>query len=202
MKNIRLDGETVYLRSITSEDTPLVVKWRNQENVIKYFIYRGEFTEETHTNWLKTKVETGLVDQFIVCLKDGDVPIGSTYLRDIDTKNSKAEYGVFIGEEGTRGQGIGKEILNLTVKYAFENLKLHKVYARVIDTNKASLYCFLHSGFFEEAFFKESVLLDGQYRNVIILSRFNPDEGDGFFENKEYKKEILGGMRMPMPGKE
>lgn len=176
MESIRIDGDNVYLRSITYDDTPMVVKWRNQENVIKYFIYRGEFTAQTHETWLKEKVETGKVDQFVVCMKDTDEPIGCTYIRDIDLLNKKAEYGVFIGEESARGQGIGKEILNLTVNYAFSVRHLHKVYARVIESNKASLYTFLHCGFFQEALFRETVILDGEYQNVVILSRFNPED--------------------------
>lgn len=176
MEDIVIQGKSVYLRSITREDTPTIVRWRNQENVIKYFIYRGDFTEEIHENWLKNKVDTGIVDQFVVCLKDSDTPIGCTYLRDIDMDNRKAEYGVFLGEEEYRGQGIGKEILNLTLEHAFLNRKLHKVYARVLESNKASLYTFLHCGFFQEALFRETVMIDGNYQNVVILSRFNPED--------------------------
>ena len=173
MKDIRLDGERIYLRSITYDDTELVVKWRNQENVKKYFFYNGPFTAEVHEKWMRTRVETGDVEQFIVCLKDDDRPVGCTYLRDVDYDNKKAEYGVFLGEEDIRGMGIGKEALELTVRYAFDELKLHRVYARVKETNKPSLYSFLHTGFDQEAVLKESMLCDGEYVNVIILGRLN-----------------------------
>lgn len=175
MKSVSLDGDRVYLRSITYDDTDMIVRWRNQDNVIRYFFYRGEFTRESHENWLKTRVETGEVEQFIVVLKDGDRPVGCTYIRDIDHENSKAEYGVFLGEADIRGMGIGKEILNLTVKYAFDVLKLHRIYARVKETNKPSLYSFLHSGFEQEAVLRDSVISDGEYVNVVILGKLNPN---------------------------
>lgn len=173
MKNVRLDGERIYLRTITYDDTELVVKWRNQENVRKYFFYSNDFTNEIHENWMRTKVETGEVEQFIVCMKDNDRPVGCTYLRDVDYDNKKAEYGVFLGEEDIRGMGIGKEALELTVRYAFDELKLHRVYARVKETNKASLYCFLHTGFQQEAVFRDSMICDGEYVNVVIVGRLN-----------------------------
>lgn len=177
MEQIRLEGERVYLRSITYDDTDMIVKWRNQENVIKYFFYRGEFTKESHERWLRERVETGEVVQLIVCMKDTDRPVGCTYIRDIDYENSKAEYGVFLGEEDIRGMGIGKEILNLTVDYAFKELKLHRIYARVKETNKPSLYSFLHCGFKQEAVLRDSMFSDGEFINVVILGKLNEELG-------------------------
>lgn len=174
MQDIKIIGEHVYLRPITHDDTDLIVKWRNDENVIKYFFYRGEFTKESHERWIRERIETGEVVQFMVCMKDDDRPLGCTYVRDIDYQNKKAEYGVFIGEEDARGHGIGKEILNLTVDYAFKELKLHRIYARVRDNNEASLYSFLHCGFEKEAVLRESIYCDGEYVNVVILGKLNP----------------------------
>ncbi len=175
MEPIRIEGRKTYLRPITGDDTDLIVKWRNQENVIKYFICRDEFTRESHEKWLKTRVETGEVVQFIVCLKNTDTPVGCTYIRDIDHVHNRAEYGVFIGEESVRGQGIGKEILNLTVDYAFKNLGLHRVYARVLPYNEASQKCFLSCGFTKEAQLRESVLINGEYVDEIILAKLCTD---------------------------
>ena len=173
MEQIRIDGQRVYLRSITYEDTEQIVKWRNKESVKKYFFYRGEFTAESHTKWLKERVETGEVVQFVVCDINDDRPIGCTYIRDIDHDNKKAEYGVFLGEDDVRGKGIGEEILDLTVDYAFNVLKLHRIYARVRVDNYPSLYSFLHCGFEKEAVLRDSVFCEGQFLDVVILGKIN-----------------------------
>ena len=173
---IRLEGERVYLRSITYDDTDMIVRWRNQENVIRYFFYRGEFTRESHERWLKERVETGEVVQLIVHLKENDRPVGCTYLRDIDRENRKAEYGVFLGEEDSRGMGIGKEILKLNIDYAFREMKLHRLFARVREDNYPSLYSFLHCGFEKEALLRDTLYCDGSFINVVILGLLNPDE--------------------------
>lgn len=172
-ENVKLIGNEVYLRPITSEDTELIVKWRNQDNVKKYFFYRGEFTAESHERWLEERVKTGQVIQFVVCLKENDRPVGSTFLRDVDMVHNKAEFGFFLGEEEVRGRGIGKEILNLTVNYAFEVVGLHRVYARAYETNKPSVGSFLSCGFTREGLLKDSVFADGAYQDVVVMGRIN-----------------------------
>ncbi len=178
LKAKQLQGKKAYLRPITEDDTQLIVNWRNQENVKKYFFFREEFTGEMHRNWIKTKLETGEAAQFIVCLKDGDIPVGSTYLRDINYEEKTAEYGVFLGEESIRGKGIGKEVLNLTLKFAWEELLLEKVYARAISTNAPSINSFLNSGFRVEEEVKNVPCSDGSYADMVFMSKIKITDGD------------------------
>ena len=166
-----LIGEHIYLRPITYADTDLIIKWRNSDSVRKYFIYREPFTKEGHENWMKNQIETKKAFQFIVCDNESGRPIGCTYLRDYDKIHNKAEYGVFIGEEGMRGKGLGKEMLNLTMSFAFCSLGLHKVYARALSDNAASINCFLACGFEKEAYLKDEVYLDGKYNDIVLFGK-------------------------------
>jgi len=170
MNNIKIMGNRTYIREMTSDDTDLIVNWRNQENVSKYFFFREKFTREMHENWIKSKIETGKVVQFVVCLIENDMPIGSTYLRDIDKEDGTAEYGVFIGEESARGRGIGKEILGLTLEYAWKELGLNRIRARAISTNEASIQSFLHSGFKKDELIKSVVCSDGSTVDMVMMS--------------------------------
>ena len=174
-KDGRITGERVYIRPITYSDTDDIIKWRNSESVRKQFIYRELFTGESHKKWLREQIETKKAYQFIVCEKENNHPIGCTYLRDLDLIYHKAEYGVFLGEEKKRGKGIGKEILSLTMQFAFEELDLHKVYARALSDNLASIHCFLHSGFLQEAVLRDDVFIDGEYFNVVFVGMLKSD---------------------------
>ena len=102
-----IEGERVLLRPITPEDTPLIVKWRNTESVRRNFIFRGPFTAEVHTRWMETKVASGEVLQYIIVDKETGESVGSVYFRDVNRENRSAEYGIFIGEEAARGNGLG-----------------------------------------------------------------------------------------------
>ena len=96
-----LEGKKVFLRPISMENTKDIIRWRNQPFVRDKFICQDLLTEEMHLEWLKKKVDTGMVHQFIIYPKflEKDLPaIGSVYLRDVDKKNLRAEFGIFIGE--------------------------------------------------------------------------------------------------------
>lgn len=170
MNSYKASGEHIYIRFITYEDTEMIVKWRNQGNVRRYFFYRADFTREIHLNWMKDKVETGEVVQFIICDNESDTPIGCTYLRDIDSLEGTAEYGVFIGDENYRGHGIGKEALGLTLNYAWNVLKLDKVISRAISTNMASIGSFLSMGFSVDETRKDQECSDGTKEDMVLMS--------------------------------
>ena len=181
----RIEGNQIYLRPITREDTDKIIQWRNSDTVRPFFIYQEPFTREGHLNWLKKMIESGKGCQFIICLKEADRPIGSTYLRDYDPVSRKAEYGVFIGEKEQKGKGIGTEALKLTMEFAFDELKLHKVFARAFSDNQASIHSLLKGGFRQEACLRDEVLVAGRYRDIILLARLNPKEGHQAKDEKE-----------------
>lgn len=171
----KITGENVYLRPITEEDTDFIVAWRNSDSVRPYFIYQKPFTREGHLQWLRDMIDAGRGYQFIVCKNNTDEPIGCTYLRDYDRENNKIEYGVFLGSEELKGRGIGTEILQLTLQFAFHALKVNKVFARAFSDNQASIRCFLKGGFQKEAYLREEVYVNGEYRDVVFLSILNKE---------------------------
>ena len=67
-KDLIIKGENIYLRPITGEDTEQVLRWRNAPDVVENFLYRKKITVEEHQNWLKNKVFTGAVHQFVICM--------------------------------------------------------------------------------------------------------------------------------------
>jgi len=149
-------------------DTDNIIKWRNSKNVISKFLYQDKMTKEVHEKWYNTRILTGEVAQFII--NDGQNDIGSVYLRDIDKKNSKAEFGIFIGEDIARGKGHGLEATKLILKYAFNDLLLNKVFLRVLAENTGAIKTYQRAGFTQEGYFKSEVLLDGIYKDIIFMA--------------------------------
>lgn len=173
MSNKLSDTGDIYLRPMTYEDTDNIVNWRNKDSVRKRFIYQGLFTRESHENWIKTMVETGKVVQMIICETEGDRPVGSVYVRDIDKIHHKAEYGVFIGEEEARGKGYGTTAAGLMIKYCFEELGLHRLFLRVYATNEQAIRSYEKAGFEREAYLREDVFVDGQYHDIVLMGIVN-----------------------------
>lgn len=166
----RPEGQKIYLRPITMADTDDIVRWRNADRVRKNFIYQALFTKESHENWMRTKVETGEVIQFIICEKETDRAVGSVYFRDIDPVNKKAEYGIFIGEADCAGKGIGSETARLAVDYAREVMKLHKLVLRVFADNIGAVKSYQNAGFVQEARLRDEFFQDGRYRDMLLMA--------------------------------
>lgn len=163
----------ITLRPIVLEDAELIVKWRNSDAVKPYFIYQDNFTVCGQKQWIETKVKTGEVVQFIILETESKKPIGTVYLRDVDNVFHKAEYGIFIGEENAKGKGYGTQAAQLMIKYAFETMKLHRLYLRVFADNMRAIFSYQKAGFSQEGLLRDDVYVNGQYRDIVWMSIIN-----------------------------
>lgn len=178
MNELRDEKAGIYLRPMTYDDTDNIIKWRNSEGVRKNFIYQALFTRQSHENWIKTKVETGEVVQFIICDLADDTPYGSVYIRDIDMTHKKGEYGIFIGEESARGRGLGSATAKLMLKYCFEELGLHRVYLRALAGNDRAIKSYENAGFKREGYLRDDVCIDGKFVDIVWMAAVNDADQD------------------------
>lgn len=166
-----LTGEKVRLRPITEADTAQIVAWRNNPSVQQNFIFRETFTEEMHRGWLRSRVATGDVVQYIIEEKTTGAPVGSVYFRDLDKTHHSAEYGIFIGEDEARGKGYGSETARLFTEYGFRALGLNRISLRLLAENAQARKSYENAGFVTEGVFRDMVYLDGCYRDVMFMAR-------------------------------
>ncbi len=169
-----LENERVILRDIASSDTPNIVRWRNMPSVRERFMQQELFTVESHEEWLRAQVKTGHVRQFIIVEKANGQDIGSAFLRDIDNQNHRAEIGIFIGEENARSRGIGVATVKLMTEYGFQEMKLHRIFARILADNPASLHCFEKAGYMRECYCHDDVMINGLYRDIVFMAKLSP----------------------------
>lgn len=169
-----IKGKNVYLRPMTVEDTEKVIAWRNSEKVMDNFFYRIPITAEGHKAWLTEKTAEGQLKDFVICLNENDMPIGSIYLQHF--QNEEAEWGIFMGEEAPTGKGIGCEAASLLVIYAFEELKLNRLTSRVIADNPASLKMNERVGYVRCGSSKEALIPSGILVDTVWFELNNPNK--------------------------
>lgn len=174
-KELRIKGEQIYLRPITDEDTEQVVFWRNQKEVVENFIYRKPISVEEHRQWLKNKVNTGLVHQFIVCMNEDSRPVGCVYLPKFEEEHKKAESGMFMGDTLVKGRGVATEAMKLLAEYGFRELGMHKIVSRVLAHNKASARVLEKVGYVQEAYLHEELFIEGRYEDLLLFGIISPD---------------------------
>ena len=96
--------------------------------------------------------------------------IGNVELNAMEPRVGRAEVGIMIGSSEHRGQGYGSKALLAVCRYAFEELRLNRLYARVLEFNKPARALFEKAGFVFEGTERESHFSGGRYWDVHLLS--------------------------------
>ncbi len=176
MNRYFLESENLKFRPITVDDTEMLLKWRNSDEVRNNFIHRAIVTADEHLAWLRDKVGKGYVIQFIIEEKLSGKPIGSVYFRNIDRNDKTAEYGVFIGETTAKGKGYGTETARRMVDFFFEELNMRKLYLRVLERNTAAVNTYIRAGFTPDPKGKEIIEIEGEKETILFMSVAHTDE--------------------------
>jgi ribosomal-protein-alanine N-acetyltransferase len=101
----------------------------------------------------------------LVCLKPNDAIIGAINLSQIFRGGFQNAYlGYYMGAQYS-GQGYMTQALELTLKHAFEYLKLHRLEANIQPGNLASIALVKRAGFLKEGFSRRYLKLGGRWRD-------------------------------------
>ena len=76
--------------------------------------------------------------------------VGHLIMRFTDERKTVLRFGFVIVDSARRGQGVGKEMICLALKMAFEILKAEKVTLGVFENNPAAYHCYKAAGFRED----------------------------------------------------
>jgi RimJ/RimL family protein N-acetyltransferase len=101
--------------------------------------------------------------------------VGNCGLVAIDARRRKAELWIYLGE--TLGRGVGAKALRLLLSRAFDDLKLHRVYIRVVATNPRALAFYLRAGFKVEGHARSDTIQDGKRLDSTLLSILSEEFG-------------------------
>jgi [ribosomal protein S5]-alanine N-acetyltransferase len=118
-------------------------------------------------------VQQGLLGHvFGIFQEDQFIGIGSI-LPQHDIYRMNGEIGYWIGEPYW-GKGYGRQAVRVLTDYAFEEMKLIRVFASVFAQNKASMKVLEHAGYKLEAVFKSSIVKYDVMTDEYIFSILNP----------------------------
>ncbi len=77
--------------------------------------------------------------------------------------DNRARYAVALFDSALYGQGLGTEVTRLVLRFAFQELKLHRVDLNVLTYNQRAIACYKKCGFREEGVDREDALIEGQW---------------------------------------
>lgn len=105
---------------------------------------------------------------FAVRVLDGDAKIGFTALW-VNWPLRDAWVAIGIGERDYWGRGYGTDAMRLTLRYAFDELNLHRVTLTVWDVNERAIRSYEKAGFKREGLQRETMLREGRRVDTVVM---------------------------------
>lgn len=165
---MKLEGKLAILRPLELSDAKTIVSLINREELKEFLslvLPMNEFIEE---EWIKRNAISH--NSVVLGIESGGELIGTAGLMNIDWVNRSAEYGVGIYLPSYWNKGIGTEVTNLVLKYAFEYLNLNRVWLRVLEHNRRALHVYEKCGFIVEGRERQGRYFRGHYWDYVRMS--------------------------------
>jgi len=151
--NDKVEKGIISLRAIEPADLEILYLWENDRNVwrvsntivpfSRYVLQK--YIENSHLDIYQTKQLRMMID---ITDKNNEVlTIGSIDLFDFDPYHLRAGIGILIGDYENRNRGYAKMALSEIIKYSFNILQLHQLFANITVDNEPSKHLFESQGF-------------------------------------------------------
>ena len=170
-----ITGGRINLRKVIESDVNNnYFRWMNDAEVTR-FLENGvqRYSIDALHEYVKEKNKDSSNYFLAIIARDGNQHIGNIKLGPINWVHRHGDIGIIIGEKEQWGKGYATEAISLVVKYAFENLKLHKITAGCTELNLGSMKAFQKNGFEIEGIRKKQFFWEGRYINSILLGLIN-----------------------------
>lgn len=158
------------LRKLCESDLERLLEWRNSDEVRHYMYNQELVSREDHLRWFSGISKDPTRHPMILEI-DGE-PSGFVNIGPVRA-GGIADWGFYAAPGAPRG--TGRKLGGSALKYAFEQMKLHKICGQVIAFNHASQR--FHEGL---GFRREGVLVDQH------------------FDGRQYHDVVCFGLTLPM----
>lgn len=164
MNQIILKGKKVFLRHPKMDDFQELTKLSKASVRFHKGLANPPKDKESFISYF-TKNERPENECFLICQTSDNAIAGAINLSQIFRGDFQSCYaGYYLGEEFS-GKGLMTETIELIVKYAFEELKIHRIEANIQPHNLASIAVVKKNGFTKEGFSRKYVKIDGDWRD-------------------------------------
>jgi RimJ/RimL family protein N-acetyltransferase len=131
-----LKGYGITLQQLQHTDIEMVRQWRNDPKVSSFMAFRDHISEEQQEMWFESI--NNEQNHFFIIYNEV-MPVGMCELKKIDLSLRTAEGGVFFYDEDFRNSPYCVGVAVLLSGYGFNDLKLQKIYAQILDDNTRAI---------------------------------------------------------------
>lgn len=155
-------------------DATDIYRWRTSRSG-RYMRKVEGYSVESQREWMASRGSNEV--NYIICDIATEQKVGTVGIYDINWVDKVANVGRLLLDEEflTKSTPYGLEALKLTYDYLFNTMDFHKMTGDILglNTDMFKLQTFL--GMKQEGYLKEHVWIEGEYRDLYIMSIFKPD---------------------------
>lgn len=164
-----LQGKLIALRKLRRSDAASIQRHANNRDIAR-FLPRlpSPYTMAEARKWITTTSRLARADKaYDFGIEDGESGeiVGMIGLRNVNRQDKNAEVGYWVGKSFQR-RGYAKEALHLILRFAFNELRLVRVYAVVHQKNVASVRLLDRIGFVREGVWRKASLINRRWYDV------------------------------------
>jgi len=158
------DAARVILRELTAADEEEFLRLARASVGLHHPWYMLPTTSEAFQAYL-TRLSRASTRGRLVCVRDGGAMAGVIIIDSIIRGRFQSASLGYAAFAPAAGRGYMSEGLGLVLRYAFGDLRLHRLEANIQPANRASLALVGRQGFRKEGYSPDMLFIDGAWRD-------------------------------------
>ena len=166
-----MKNDTIELRPLEPTDLDTLYNWENDSALWVVSDTVAPYSRAALWQYLENYTGDIFAQRqlrLMITLAGDGTPVGTIDFLNFDPLNNRAELGLFIAAEH-RGQGLGRQALELLTAYAREHLGLRQLYVFIAIDNTVCLKMFEDYGYRRVGVIQSWVKRGNTYRDVALL---------------------------------
>ena len=185
---MNIEGKFVTLRAMELEDMEMLRSMLNDPEM-EYQVVGWSFPIASYqqNKWFESAVNDDKNKRFVIETEE-DGAMGLITLGPIDWKNRSAVAGIKLSKLENRKRGVGTDALMALMRYAFDELNLHRLESTQFPNNKASEALFVGKcGWSIEGTARKAVYKSGEYLGLHFTSILEDDYSELIAKNNYWE---------------
>jgi RimJ/RimL family protein N-acetyltransferase len=165
-------GQLIRLTAMRNDDLSIMTRWYESSEFARLFDYRPAFprNERRLQGWVNdSDRDRDSNYTFGIRTLYSDDLIGVVELDGIVWSHRVGWLGIAIGDPTHRRRGYGREAIEMTLRFAFTELNLHRVQLTVFSYNMPAIRLYQSLGFTHEGTQREALHRDGAHYDMLMF---------------------------------
>ena len=160
------------LRKMMPSDTEDMFDYASRSEVTTFLLWSPHpdrsYTRQ-YLRYIKKRYASGEFFDWAVVENESGRMIGTCGFTRFDPSNNSAEIGYVLNPD-FHGRGYGTEAAGRVLEYGFEELSLHRIEARFMKGNEASLHVMEKLGMTFEGYRRDGIFVKEKYRTIGVCA--------------------------------